>query len=92
MRPDEGGHQRSQPVVKIHMWVYCARSATVDVDKTRPLQKAKERSTSLPRPGERVIVQCRGFRCLAYRDANEKWKDAATDQELPEVLEVLIRF
>jgi hypothetical protein len=31
-----------------------------------------------------AIVQCEGFRCLAYRDA-ETWRDLHTGRELPEV-------
>ena len=33
-----------------------------------------EKGESLPYPGEQVLVQCEGFRKLAYRDAKGKWK------------------
>jgi hypothetical protein len=40
----------------------------------------------LPRVGERVIVQCEGFRCLGVCDHNGRWVDAYNDRELPDVL------
>ena len=43
----------------------------------------------LPPVGRTVLVQCRGFRCLAFRDADGKWRDANRKQELPEVLKVV---
>jgi hypothetical protein len=42
----------------------------------------------LPAPGERVVVQCPGFRCLAYRDASGGWREAYDKEQLPEVLEI----
>jgi hypothetical protein len=38
-----------------------------------------------------AVVQCEGFRCLAYRDA-EKWLDFQTGKELPEVKSVVYTF
>jgi hypothetical protein len=38
------------------------------------------------------MVRCPGFRCLAYRDKDGKWRDVAHDEELPEVLEVLWEY
>lgn len=58
---------------------------------TRPLG-GKEQPTHRPAVGERVIVRCPGFRCLAYLDAKGKWRDANKGTELPEVLEVLLQF
>ena len=40
----------------------------------------------LPRVGERVIVQCEGFRCLGYCDQHGRWIDAYSYQVLPAVL------
>ena len=40
----------------------------------------------LPRP-ERV--QCRGFRCLAYRDADGSWKDFLTNRPLERVIGIV---
>jgi hypothetical protein len=42
-----------------------------------------------PPAGEHVLVQCRGFRCLAYRGADGKWWTVYNNQELKDVLEVL---
>ncbi len=42
-----------------------------------------------PPPGQFFLVRCRGFRCLAYRGPDGKWRDAHSGKELPEVLEVL---
>jgi hypothetical protein len=36
-----------------------------------------------------VYVQCKGFRCLAYRDAKGIWRYFLDDKELPEVIKVI---
>ncbi len=38
-----------------------------------------------------AVVQCEGFRCLAYRD-EEKWRDFQTGKELPQVKSVVYTF
>jgi hypothetical protein len=38
-----------------------------------------------------AVVQCEGFRCLAYRDG-EMWRDFQTGKELPEVKSVVFSF
>jgi len=38
-----------------------------------------------------AVVQCEGFRCLAYRD-NDVWRDFQTGKELPEVKGVVSTF
>lgn len=38
-----------------------------------------------------AVVQCEGFRCLAYRDA-EIWRDFQSGKELPEVKNVVFEF
>jgi hypothetical protein len=38
-----------------------------------------------------AVVQCEGFRCLAYRDA-DIWRDFQTGKELPEVKSVVFTF
>ena len=35
------------------------------------------------------LVQCPGFRCLAYRDEHGRWRDAHSHELLTEVLSVL---
>jgi hypothetical protein len=38
-----------------------------------------------------AVVQCEGFRCLAYREA-DTWRDFQTGKELPEVKSVVFTF
>jgi hypothetical protein len=42
--------------------------------------------TALPPVGERVIVQCDGFRCVGICDVNGRWLDTYNNQPLPDVL------
>jgi len=35
------------------------------------------------------MVQCDGYRCLAYRDEQGKWRSVYGHQELPSVLAIL---
>jgi len=39
-----------------------------------------------------AVVQCDGFRCLAFQDSTRKWRDFHTGKELPEVKEVVFTF
>ena len=39
-----------------------------------------------------AVVQCNGFRCLAYRDVDNKWRDFHTGQALSDVQEVVHTF
>jgi hypothetical protein len=38
-----------------------------------------------------AVVQCDGFRCLAYRD-EDSWRDFQTGKKLPGVLNVVFTF
>jgi len=38
-----------------------------------------------------AVVQCDGFRCLAFREA-DAWRDFQTGKELPEVKTVIFTF
>jgi len=49
----------------------------------------QEEETVLPPVGQEVLVQCPGFRCLAYRDGEGKWRGVFDKRELPEVLEII---
>jgi DNA-binding NtrC family response regulator len=40
-----------------------------------------------PPTGEPVLVQCDGFRCLAYLDPEGKWREYKNSKELPDVIE-----
>jgi len=43
----------------------------------------------LPPVGENVLVQCRDFRCLAYRAADGKWRTVYSNQELKDIVKIL---
>jgi predicted RNA-binding Zn-ribbon protein involved in translation (DUF1610 family) len=57
---------------------------------TRPKQQREK--AQVPACGEKAVVRCQGFRCLAYRAADGKWRSVHSGKELPEVLEVVLRF
>jgi hypothetical protein len=38
-----------------------------------------------------AVVQCEGFRCLAYQDG-KIWRDFQTGKELPEVKSLVFKF
>ena len=59
------------------------------MDESERQPEKGEKGSKLPATGQRVMVRCRGYSCLAYRDKEGKWRDAARDVELAEVLEVL---
>ena len=40
----------------------------------------------LPPVGQRVIVQCEGFRCVGVCDVNGRWLDTYNNQPLLDVL------
>jgi len=48
-----------------------------------------KRDDKLPPVGEVVIVQCDGFRCMAFRDPQGKWRDYFHRDELRGRIEVL---
>ncbi len=60
--------------------------------KHRTEELSANQDPHLPRVGEQVVVQCEGFRCLAYRDKDGKWRAAQGGQELPKVIKVLQQF
>jgi hypothetical protein len=41
---------------------------------------SRKRTTS--QRGKAFIVQCTGFRCMAYRDNTGKWRDYFNDDEI----------
>jgi hypothetical protein len=44
---------------------------------------------SLPPIGEQVLVQAGGFRCLAFRHQDGKWRNAFGRGELPGIIRVI---
>ena len=65
---------------------------TMDSEIGRPFNKLAKKKNGLPLTGERAVVRCPGFTCLAYRDPNGTWRMDKDDSELPQVLEVVFRF
>ncbi|HLP75513.1 MAG TPA: hypothetical protein VK327_01235 [Candidatus Paceibacterota bacterium] len=51
--------------------------------------KNTERQFDLPPAGEVALVQGKGFRCMAYRDKDGKWRDYVHRNELPEPIAVI---
>jgi hypothetical protein len=43
----------------------------------------------LPPIGEQVLVQAEGFRCLAFRDRDGKWRNAFSRDELQGSIRVI---
>jgi GH24 family phage-related lysozyme (muramidase) len=52
-----------------------------------PKSENKTRKAELPPVGRQVMVQCEGFRGLAYRDSKGIWKSVIGNKTLPEVME-----
>jgi hypothetical protein len=76
--------------VKIDSLTYSAphQAAVIPPMSDVPVSESKE---SHPATKNIAVVQCEGFRCLAYRDA-EIWRDFQTGKELPEVKSVVFSF
>jgi hypothetical protein len=51
--------------------------------------KKKKRKVVLPPFYHQVLVQCEGFRGLAYRNVAGQWKSVADNRVLPKVIEIL---
>jgi hypothetical protein len=49
----------------------------------------KKRKAELPPAYRQVLVQCVGFRSLAYRNFEGKWKAVADNKNLPKDVEIL---
>jgi hypothetical protein len=43
----------------------------------------------LPPIGEQVLIQAEGFRCLAFRDKDGKWRNVFGRGELPGIIRVI---
>ena len=55
-------------------------------------RRAEMQQSEVPLPGERAVVRCAGFQCLAYLDSEGAWRDAIDRKRLPKVLEIVFRF
>jgi hypothetical protein len=47
-------------------------------DDTETVQRVRPQKSR----GQPFIVQCVGFRCMAYRDSSGKWRDYFNDDEI----------
>jgi hypothetical protein len=52
-------------------------------------EKADWKKAELPPAGEIALVQGEGFRCMAYRDKEGKWRDYIRRMELPGKITVI---
>ena len=51
--------------------------------------KKKDSEAALPPAGQKVLVQCQGYRGLAYRNSTGQWKTAVDRRNLPKDVEIL---
>jgi len=51
--------------------------------------KPNDPPNHLPPIGEQVLVQAEGFRCLAFRDKDGKWRNVFGRDELPGIIRVI---
>jgi len=63
-------------------------AAVIPTMSDLPVSEKKEPSAAMK---NLAVVQCEGFRCLAYRDG-EVWRDFQTGKQLPEVKSVVFTF
>ena len=63
--------------------------AGMDQQSSLQEKSLSKSETTMPAPGQPVMVRCRTFRCMAYRDRDGKWRGAFRHEELPEILEIL---
>ena len=55
-------------------------------------QSTDQTTVHPPSQGDRALVQCENYRCLAVSDGKGKWIDYYTQQELKDVKEVVLRL
>jgi hypothetical protein len=63
-------------------------AAVIQTMSDLPVSEKKEPNAAIK---NLAVVQCDGFRCLAYRDG-EMWRDFQTGKQLPEVKSVVFTF
>jgi hypothetical protein len=63
-------------------------AAVIQAMSDLPVSEKKEPNAAMK---NLAVVQCEGFRCLAYRDG-EVWRDFQTGKPLPEVKSVVFTF
>jgi len=56
------------------------------------IDEIPEKSSQPFLQGDRAVVQCEKYRCLAVSDGNGKWIDHYTHQELKDVKGIVLRI
>ena len=54
---------------------------------TMETKERGQKNKTLPLAGEHVLVHCLGFSCLGYLGEDRTWKNAFTNEWLPDVLD-----
>ena len=62
------------------------RLMEMNTDDSRS-EKTREKA-AMP-SGTPVLVQCAGFRCLAYQDGSGKWRSIYSHEPLPGTIEII---
>jgi hypothetical protein len=75
------------------MYVSRNEASVIQTVSKVPAVENKDRLEQNPDSATRniAVVQCEGFRCLAYREG-DTWRDLQTGKELPEVKVVVSTF
>jgi hypothetical protein len=55
-----------------------------------PKIQKKNLKAELPAFGQKVIVQCEGYRGLAYQNSTGQWKTDDDNRNLPKYIEILL--
>ena len=58
-------------------------------DNFRAAKQTDPPADPLPPTGEQVLVQGKGFRCLAFRDKDGKWRDVFHQTGLQGIVRVI---
>jgi len=63
---------------------------TISLPRTKNTAPSKAQDPGqLPLSGQMVWVQCKGYRCLAYRDAQGKWVNFYSGEKLTNFIRVV---
>jgi hypothetical protein len=55
-----------------------------------PSEEIRGRPPDLKHPDyKHYLVQCEGFRCMAYKDADGVWREAYRGDAIPEVIRIV---
>jgi len=63
--------------------------ASISLPRTNGTAEKAQDPDDLPLSGQMVWVQCKGYRCLAFRDAQGKWVNFYTGEKLTNFVRVV---